>query len=118
MAGEITRPLVVQHNGEQDAVAPLHAQCLASLISLAADIRAGLTSLAADARRIADRLDPSPGDKVGTDYVGRKLDVTPTWVADMVRNGQIPKQAIVPGTGNGKPWKFFRDRIDAWIKSR
>lgn len=32
--------------------------------------------------------------------------------------GKIPTSCIVAGTGNGKLWKFYRVRIDAWIKKR
>lgn len=69
-------------------------------------------------RRIADRVDPSPPDKVGTDYIAEKLGCTKQWVAQMVSLGKIPANCIVAGTGNGKLWKFYRGRIDAWIRKR
>jgi len=69
-------------------------------------------------KRIADHFDPPPPDKVGSDYVAHRLGCTTTWVADMVRQGEIPVHCVVPGTGNGKPWKFLRSRIDSWIESR
>ncbi len=68
--------------------------------------------------RIADALAPQPQEVVGTPHVARRLGCTTTWVSEMVRNGQVPKGCLVPGTGNGKPWRFYRDRIDAWIGSR
>jgi hypothetical protein len=71
-----------------------------------------------DLKRIADHFDPPPPDKVGSDYVASRLGCTTTWVADMVRRGEIPPHCVVPGTGNGKPWKFFRSRIDSWITDR
>jgi len=69
-------------------------------------------------KRIADHFDPPLPDKVGSDYVASRLGCTTTWVADLVRQGEIPFHCVVPGTGNGKPWKFFRSRIDSWITSR
>lgn len=69
-------------------------------------------------RRIADHVDPPPPDKVGTSYVANRLGCTMIWVTEMVRNGDVPAGCIVPGTGNRKPWKFFRTRIDQWIESR
>jgi hypothetical protein len=68
--------------------------------------------------RIADALTPPSADKVGTPYVAKYLGCTTVWVAEMARTLQIPKIAIVPGTGNGKPWKFIRSEIDKWLKSR
>jgi hypothetical protein len=69
-------------------------------------------------RRIADALDPPPPDVVGSPYVAQRLGCTATWVADLVRRGDIPASCLVPGTGKGKPWKFHRSRIDRWIESR
>lgn len=63
-------------------------------------------------------LDPPPPDTVDSCYVAGKLGCTTTWVADMARNGEIPRSCIVTGTGNGKPWKFHRTRIDEWIARR
>jgi hypothetical protein len=71
-----------------------------------------------DLKRIADHFDPPPPDKVGSDYVASRLGCTTTWIADLVRRGEIPPHCVVPGTGNGKPWKFFRSRIDSWITAR
>ena len=68
--------------------------------------------------RIADALDPKPPDVVDSPYVAGHLGCTTTRVAQMARAGDIPKSCIVAGTGNGKPWKFYRDRIDRWIESR
>jgi hypothetical protein len=81
-------------------------------------IRSANHTLAASVARLADHLAPSPSAIVGTPYVAGALGQTTTWVADMARKGTIPKGCVVPGTGNGKPWKFYRDRIDAWLKSR
>jgi excisionase family DNA binding protein len=77
----------------------------------------GLSSIADSLKRIADHLAPEPEDKVGSPYVAHALGVSRTWVADMVRRGEIPKSCVVEGTGNGKRWLFHRDRIDEWMRS-
>jgi hypothetical protein len=68
--------------------------------------------------RLADRLAPPANAIVGTPDIARALGCTNTWVAELAREGQIPESCVVPGTGRGKPWRFYRERIDAWIKSR
>ena len=69
--------------------------------------------------RLADTLDPPDDDRpVGTPYIARRLGQTTTWVAEMCRNGVIPKSCVLTGTGLGKPWKFHRQQIDKWIKTR
>jgi hypothetical protein len=81
-------------------------------------IRSDNHTLAASVARLADHLAPTPSALVGTRHVAGALGQTTTWVADMARKGTIPKGCVVPGTGTGKPWKFYRDKIDAWLKSR
>lgn len=66
-------------------------------------------------RRIADRLDPPPPDVVGSDYIATRLGCTATWIAEQARDGKLPARCIVPGTGRGKPWKFYRSQIDDWL---
>lgn len=75
-------------------------------------------NLVTQLRRIADHFDPPPPNVVGTGYVAQKLDCTTIWVTEMIRLGQLPRNCVVPGTGNGKPWKFYRSRIDPWISTR
>jgi hypothetical protein len=75
-------------------------------------------SLSGNIQRIADHLVPPPGAIVGTPYVATDLGQTTTWVAQLVREGKIPVGCLVQGTGSGKPWKFYRERIDDWIKNR
>lgn len=65
--------------------------------------------------RIADHFDPPPPDVVDSVYVSQKLGCTTTWIADQARNHIIPPSCVVPGTGDGKPWKFFRAKIEKWI---
>jgi hypothetical protein len=74
--------------------------------------------LVESACRIADQIAPEPPAHVGTPYVARHLGCTTVWVAEQARDGHIPSNCIIPGTGNGKPWKFYRARIDAWIEAR
>jgi hypothetical protein len=81
-------------------------------------IAAALQDLVDVGRRIASRVAPEPPDVVGTPYIANRLACTTVWVTDMARNGQIPKNCIVPGTGNGKPWKFYRRGTDEWLDRR
>lgn len=69
-------------------------------------------------QRIVDHFVPRAQNIVGTPYISHELGCTTVWITEMVRNKMLPSSCVVPGTGNGKPWKFYRDRIDAWIKSR
>lgn len=62
-------------------------------------------------------IKPSP-EIVGTSYVSERLGCTSIWITEMVRRGVIPPACVVPGTGEGKPWKFFRSRVDEWIRRR
>lgn len=71
-----------------------------------------------DLKRIADHFDPPPPDTVGTEYVAKRLGCSQTWIADLVRRGEIPKSCVVQGTGDGKPWKFHRHLIERWIETR
>lgn len=68
--------------------------------------------------RIADRLDPPPPDVVDSPWVAARLNCTTTWVADMARRGDIPEGCVVVGTGYGRPWKFYRTRIEEWFATR
>ncbi len=72
----------------------------------------------AQGRRIADHFAPEPADVVGTPQVARQLGCTTVWIAEMARRGEIPKSCVVPGTGNGKPWKFYRRRVEDWLGKR
>lgn len=68
--------------------------------------------------RIADHFDPAPPDVVDSTYLARRLGCTTTWIAELARRGEIPASCIIPGTGNGKPWKFLRSRIEEWLVRR
>lgn len=75
-------------------------------------------SIAKSLERIAEALDPKPPDYMDGPNVAARLGLTPTRVAQMARDGDIPASCVVPGTGDGKPWKFVRSRIEAWIAAR
>jgi hypothetical protein len=77
-----------------------------------------VASIAGDLKRIADRLDPPPHDVVDTTYVAEKLGLTTKRIAQMALAGEIPSHCIVPGTGFGTYWKFFRSKIEPWIEAR
>lgn len=86
--------------------------------STAKDPPIATDEIVAQLRRIADHFDPPPANIVGTPYVAQKLNCTTVWVTEMIRLGHLPRNCVVPGTGNGKPWKFYRVRIDQWIECR
>lgn len=77
-----------------------------------------LHSIAESLARIADHVAPQPADIVGTPYIAQRLGCTTVWVTEMVKSGQLPNHCIVQGTGNGRPWKFHRRHIDAWLAAR
>ncbi|APZ93275.1 helix-turn-helix transcriptional regulator [Fuerstiella marisgermanici] len=68
--------------------------------------------------RLTEHLAPEPADIVGTPYLAQKLGCSSAWITQQIRDGQIPQACIVDGTGNGKPWKFHRHKIDRWIRDR
>jgi len=74
--------------------------------------------LATCAQVIADSLSSATPGTVDTVYVAERLGCSTVWVAEQARSGAIPPHCVVPGTGNGRPWKFHRVRIDAWLRSR
>jgi hypothetical protein len=95
----------------QNPVPPLGLDYHSTFIAVFVDIANSL-------RRIAEAHSPSPTDKVGCDYISNKVGLSSIYVAEMARKGKIPTKCIVPGTGNSKPWKFFRKETDDWIASR
>lgn len=94
------------------------AECLPRLVNLAERLAIGVEGLLAVATRLAEHIVPEAADLVGTPFIAERLGCTTVWVSDMARNGVIPKACIVPGTGNGKPWKFHRRRIENWLDKR
>jgi len=86
-------------------------------VSLARLVRA-IEGVEFELRRVANHFDPPPPDKVGTPYVADRLGCTTVRITQLVRSGEIPASCVVPGTGDGKPWKFFRARIEDWLENR
>lgn len=74
--------------------------------------------LANYAEVIADSLSSVSPGTVDTVYVAERLGCSTVWIAEQARSGAIPSNCVVPGTGNGRPWKFHRVKIEAWIRSR
>jgi len=74
-----------------------------------------LENISASQRRLADHLAPAPSDIVDTPYIARHLGCTTQWIAQMVRSGEIPRGCVVPGSGKGRQWKFYRCRIEDWL---
>jgi hypothetical protein len=83
--------------------------------STAERLLAVLDDIAGSLRILAAAHAPRPGELVGSPYVAKRLGITTVYVAQMARDGKIPKNCILAGTGDGKVWKFHRDRIDRWI---
>lgn len=90
----------------------------APTVELGRDTLSLLAGVQADLQRLADHLAPQPPDIVGTPFLANRLGCTPTWIAQMVRNREIPQSCIVPGSGKGRQWKFYRKRIEDWLASR
>jgi hypothetical protein len=82
------------------------------------DDRSPLLRIAVALERLADHLAPKPDNIVGTDYVASRLGCTPTHVARLARDGSIPSGCVVRGCGDGRPWRFVRQRIDDWLETR
>jgi hypothetical protein len=74
--------------------------------------------LLAPLTRIADVLTPPTADVVGTDYIAKHLGCTGVWVSDLARRQVIPANCVVPGSGHGSRWKFYRAAVDRWLASR
>jgi hypothetical protein len=88
------------------------------VIELGPDSLRVLAEVQADLRRIADHFDPPPSEIVDTPYIAERLGVTTTRIAQMVREGTIPKGCIVRGSGNGRLWKFHRRQLEDWLAKR
>ncbi len=65
--------------------------------------------------RLIEVLVPKTSELVGTEYVASQLGVSKQWVGKMAEKGTIPKGCIAPKVSGGRIWKFYRDKIDAWL---
>src|SRR3954447_15798702 len=106
-------PSIGPLNGLLNARAPGNAG--STSCSFDERLLAVLHDIAGSLRRLADAHAPDPGEQVGSTYLAKRLGVTTVYVAQMAREGTIPKSCVIPGTGDGKVWKFHRERIDRWI---
>ncbi len=88
------------------------------VVEIGPETRRVLAAIEADLKRLADHFDPPPPDIIGTPHLANRLGCTPTWIAQMVRDGEIPKGCVVPGSGKGRQWKFYRRRTEEWLASR
>ena len=77
-----------------------------------------LEAIAEQIQRVADHLIPPATSIVGSKYVAGRLGCTTTWVGRMASNGMIPRKCVVPGTGEGRLWKFYRQQVDEWLTTR
>lgn len=77
-----------------------------------------LAHIANDLRRIADHFNPPPADIVDSRYLADHLGLTTARIVQMVREGKIPKNCLVVGSGDGRPWKFHRRQMEQWLQSR
>lgn len=108
-----TNPLSTAVAGRQSGLV-----VIAKIEDPLATIAEALTRIADAQTRIADHLVPPPSDYLDSTELARRLGCTPTWIAKMARNGTIPKNCIVAGSGNGNLWKFHRGYIENWIENR
>lgn len=75
-----------------------------------------LQKIGDDIRRIANHVDPPSGQVVGTRYVAARLGKTQEWIAKLAQTGKIPASCIVKQSGNGRYWKFHKEKIDQWVE--
>lgn len=82
------------------------------------DLIEALRSHTAAITSLVATLAPVVPDLVGTDYLARKLGVSPQWIGTMAERGDIPRHCVAPKISGGRIWKFHRDKIDAWLRER
>ncbi len=75
-------------------------------------------------QRLCDAIAPAPTYTVGTESVAKATGLNQNYVSQLAdgrkiaKVRKIPQECIVPGSGHGKPWKFYREPIDKWIETR
>ena len=65
--------------------------------------------------RLIEVLVPKTSELVGTEYIASKIGKSKQWIGKMAERGAIPKDCIAPKVSGGRIWKFYRDKIDAWL---
>lgn len=69
-------------------------------------------------KRMADHFDPPKRASVTSSYVAVRLGRTARWIGELARTGKIPESCICPRSGDGKYWRFWKDKIDDWIEKQ
>jgi hypothetical protein len=94
---------------------------VSSVIASGNDITALVAALMDHTRAIdtlVATLAPETPDYVGTEYLARKLGMSPQWIAKMAERGDIPRHIIAPKVSGGRIWRFDRAKLDAWLRNR
>ena len=90
-----------------------------SLVTEVGKIAAAVTSIDRSLARIADHFDPSPADIVGSRLHREAARLHQSLGrGDGAPRARFRNRCVVQGTGNGKPWKFHRQKIEEWINNR
>ncbi len=74
--------------------------------------------IARELRKLRRALRPAEPEIIGTPEVAKLAGVTTAAVRQWVESGAVPRNCIVPGSGNGTPWRFYRRRILKWLRTR
>ena len=82
------------------------------------DVAARLKNIEPAIGRIAEHFDPQKRGVVGTPYIAERLGVSVRWINDLIHKGEIPKTCFCPNTGEGKYWRFWKEKIDEWIATK
>ena len=106
------------NNCVQAAIGAIRLGSLTVVVELGPKTERALAEVQADLKRLADHFDPPPSDIVDTPYIAQRLGLTTARIAQLVRSGEIPKSCVVPGSGQGRQWKFYRRRMEEWLTKR
>ncbi len=74
--------------------------------------------VARELRRLRRDLRPAEPEIIGTPEVAKMAGVTTAAVRQWVESEAMPGNCIVPGSGNGTPWRFYRRRVVKWLRTR
>jgi predicted DNA-binding transcriptional regulator AlpA len=74
-----------------------------------------IEGIQAELQRINNRFEPP--EVVKSRYIAGRLGCSVKWIGDLARTGQIPKSCIVPGSGEGKQWRFYKSKIEKWLEN-
>jgi hypothetical protein len=86
-------------------------------IDALAPVAGQLAELVAGIQRLADHVDPTPaGGLVGTNYLAERLGVTVKWAGQLAENGTVPADCVAVRGGDGRQWRLYKDKVDAWLR--